>query len=142
MNAESQRRTANNEEPGGRHGFDLEERLLQCAASIIRLVDELPDSRTGNHLAGQLLRSGTSPLPNHGEAQSAESRKDFIHIFKVCLKELRESHRWLLLIKRVPLLSDSIIDPMLVETEQLIRIFQKSVRTAVRHGLEAVSSPR
>jgi len=53
--------------------FDLEERLLDYAANIIRLVEELPQTRAGNHIGGQLLRSGTSPLPNHGEAQAAES---------------------------------------------------------------------
>jgi len=65
--------------------FDLEERLL--AYSV-----------TGNHIAGQLLRSGTSPYPNHGEAQSAESPKDFIHKLRISLKELRETQRWLKLI--------------------------------------------
>ncbi len=60
--------------------YDLEERLLEYAANIIRLVEKLPDTRAGNHVAGQLLRSGTSPLPNHGEAQAAESPADFVHI--------------------------------------------------------------
>ena len=53
--------------------YDLEERLLEYAARVIRLVEKLPGSRAGNHVAAQLLRSGTSPLPNHGEAQAAES---------------------------------------------------------------------
>jgi len=79
--------------------YNLEDRLLAYAAMIIRLIERLPNTRTGNHIAGQLLRSGTSPLPNHGEAQAAESPRDFIHKLQVCLKELRESRRWLLLIK-------------------------------------------
>jgi four helix bundle protein len=73
--------------------FDLEERLLEYAASIIRLVEKLAPTRAGNHVAGQLLRSGTSPLPNHGEAQAAESADDFVHKLKICLKELKESFR-------------------------------------------------
>ena len=81
--------------------YDLEERLLDYAAAIIRLIEELPKTRAGNHVAGQLLRSGTSPLPNHGEAQAAESPNDFVHKLRVCLKELRESFRWLRLIHRV-----------------------------------------
>src|SRR5438132_13299886 len=71
--------------------YDLEERLLDYAANIIRLVERMPDTRAGNHVAGQLLRSGTSPLPNYGEAQAAESRRDFVHKLKICHKELKES---------------------------------------------------
>src|SRR6266576_6003378 len=59
--------------------FDLEERLLYFSARIIRLVDALPNTRAANHVAGQLLRSGTSPYGNHGEVEAAESRKDFVH---------------------------------------------------------------
>ena len=78
--------------------YDLEERLLDYSVKVIRLVEQLPNTRAGNHVAGQLLRSGTSPYSNHGEAQAAESKKDFIHKMRVCLKELRESERWLKLI--------------------------------------------
>ena len=59
--------------------YDLEERLLEFAAKIISLVEQLPKTRAGNHVSGQLLKSGTSPYPNHGEAQAAESPKNFIH---------------------------------------------------------------
>jgi four helix bundle protein len=110
--------------------YDLEERLLEYAARIIRLVEQLPNTRAGNHVAGQLLRAGTSPLPNHGEAQAAESRKDFVHKLKICHKELRESRRWLRLIQRVPLLKAALVEPLLQETEELIRIFHTSIRTA------------
>ncbi len=123
---------SNLKEKGG-HGFDLEERLLEYAAAVIRPVEDLPTSRTGTHVAGQLLRSGTSALPNHGEAQEAESRSDFIHKLKICLKELRETYRWLLLIRRVPLLPDDKVVPLLTETDELIRIFKKSIQTAQRH---------
>ncbi len=111
--------------------FDLEKRLLKYSAMVIRLTERLPNTRAGNHLAGQLLRSGTSALPNHGEAQSAESSKDFIHKLKICLKELREAHRWLLLIKEVPLLNPQTeVQQLLTETDELIRIFVASIRTA------------
>ena len=114
--------------------FDLDERLLNYAIMIIRLVDELPTTRAANHIAGQLLRSGTAPLPNHGEAQAAESRADFVHKIMICLKELRESHRWLYLIKRLQLLPDARIDPVLHETDSLIRIFVTSRRTALKNS--------
>ena len=84
--------------------YDLEERLLEFSVRIIKIVEMLPNTRTGNHIAGQLLRSGTSPYPNHGEAQSAESQKDFVHKLRISLKELRETERWLKLIQRVPLI--------------------------------------
>ena len=112
--------------------YDLEERLLEYAARIVRLVEKLPNTRAGNHVAGQLLRSGTSALPNHAEAQAAESRKDFVHKLKICHKELRESRRWLRLIQRVPMLKASAMQSLVEETEELIRIFSTSIRTASR----------
>jgi four helix bundle protein len=122
------------EQPTGEHAmddeYDLEERLLEFSARIIRLVERLPNTRAGNHIAGQLLRSGTSPLPNHGEAQAAESVNDFVHKFKICLKELRETQRWLLLIQRVPLLRPRLVEALAAETDELIRIFVRSIQTA------------
>jgi four helix bundle protein len=79
-----------------------EERLLEYSVRIIKIVEQLPNTRTGNHVAGQLLRSGTSPYPNHGETRAAESPKDFIRKLRISLKELRETKRWLKLIQRVP----------------------------------------
>ncbi len=110
--------------------FDLEDRLLEFAARLTQLVDALPSSRTGNHVAGQLLRCGTSPFANHGEVQAAESRKDFIHKLGVCFKELKEIRRWLRFIARVELVSAKRLRPLLLENEELIRIFSASIRTA------------
>ncbi len=140
-----QHRTLNVEFPpeksvGNRQKYDLEERLLHYAARIIRLVESLPNTRAGNHIAGQLLRSGTSPLPNHGEAQSAESQADFVHKLKICLKELRETRRWLLLIQAAALIKTaSKIQPLLDETEELIRIFFASIRTSENKKRESRS---
>ena len=77
-----------------KQAYDLEERLLEYSVRIIKIVERLPNTKAGNHVAGQLLRSGTSPYPNHGEAQAAESQKDFIHKLRIGLKELREAQRW------------------------------------------------
>ena len=111
--------------------YDLEERLLTYSVSIIKLVDQLPSTKVGNHVAGQLLRSGTSPYPNHGEAQAAESPKDFIHKLRISLKELRETQRWLKLMQRVPLIKNSKqLQSIIEETEELIRIFVASINTA------------
>src|SRR5262249_12849125 len=112
-----------------RRKYDLEERLLEYSAQVIRLVEKLPNTRAGNHVAGQLLRSGTSPLPNHGEAESAESLNDFIHKMKICLKELRESLRWLTVIQRFPFIDDSAeVQSLISETDELIRIFTRALK--------------
>jgi len=111
--------------------FDLEERLLNFAAEIIELTESLPNTRASNHVAGQLLRSGTSPYGNHGEVEAAESINDFIHKLKVCLKELRETRRWLRLIARLKHQSPPPNLPWcLNEAGELIRIFRASITTA------------
>ena len=83
--------------------FDLQERLIDFAVRIINVVESLPQTRVGKHVAAQLICAGTSPAPNYGEAQSAESRRDFIHKMKIALKELRETLVWLQIIGRKPL---------------------------------------
>ena len=114
-----------------KQAYDLEERLLDYSIRIIKVVEQLSKTRTGNHVAGQLLRSGTSAYPNHGEAQSAESPKDFVHKIRISLKELRETQRWLKLIQRAPLVKNpDLLNDLLQETEELIRIFVASIRTA------------
>ena len=80
--------------------FDLEDRLITFSILIKEIVEMIPDTRIGNHVAGQLIRSGTSTALNYGEAQSAESRNDFIHKMKIILKELRESNIALKIIQR------------------------------------------
>ena len=113
--------------------YDLEERLLEYSVRIIKIVEQMPNTRTGNHIAGQLVRSGTSPYPNHGEAQAAESQKDFIHKLSISLKELRETQRWLKLIQKIPLMKKTeLMNDILIETEELIKIFFTSIKTAGR----------
>jgi len=120
--------------PTSKRVYDLEDRLLEFAAMIIELVESLPNTRTGNHVAGQLLRCGTSPLSNHGEVEAAESRKDFLHKLRICLKELRETKRWLRLLGRTrTLATPTNFAAALNEVEELIRIFVASIRTAERN---------
>ena len=115
----------------GKSEFDLEDRLIDFAVRIIRTAESLPKSKVGKHIAGQLIRSGTSPAPNYGEAQSAESRSDFIHKMKISLKELRETRIWLLMIIRADLIKPaSKLKSLIDESDQLISIFVKSVSTA------------
>ena len=111
--------------------FDLEERLIDFAVRIIRIAESLPKTKVGNHISGQLIRCGTSPAPNYGEAQSAESRSDFIHKMKICLKELRETKVWLIMIIRANLIKPkSKLESDIIENDELISIFMASIKTA------------
>jgi four helix bundle protein len=114
--------------------FDLEDRLLEFSSVIIQIVDALPNTRAANHIAGQLLRCGTSPYGNHGEVEGAESRKDFVHKLRICLKELKETRRWLKLVRRILFLPEPKIGPVLRETDELIKIFFSSIRTAEKNA--------
>ncbi len=109
---------------------ELEDRLISFAVMVIGVVEVLPNSKAGNHIAGQLVRSGTSPAPNYGEARSAESRKDFIHKMKISLKELRESVIWLKIVLRKNLVDERLVTKAIAECGELIAIFVSSTRTA------------
>ena len=113
-----------------RKGEDLEERLLGFAARVGEVVDALPDTRFGRHIAGQLVRSGTSPAPNYAEACAAESKKDFIHKLGVALKEMRETRIWLRLIVRAELLPLPRLNDLIDECDQLNNILGRSLITA------------
>jgi four helix bundle protein len=109
---------------------ELSERLLDFAARIGKVVDALPDTRLGRHIAGQLVGSGTSPGPNYEEGCAAESRADFIHKVGISLKELRESRFWIRLIIKAELLPDAKMANLLDECTQLCNIIGQSVVTA------------
>ena len=111
--------------------FELEERLIDFAVQSIEITKLLPNDSLGRHLGSQLIRSGTSPALNYGEAQSAESRKDFVHKIKIILKELRESLVCLKIMKRT--ISGRVKDQLDIamnECNELISIFVKSCKTA------------
>lgn len=109
---------------------ELSDRLWKFAARIGKVVDALPDSRLGRHVAGQLVRCGTAPGPNYDEGCAAESRADFAHKLSIALKELKETRGWLRFIVIAELLSEKRITPLLDEAEQLIRIVASSIITA------------
>ena len=114
----------------GRTAEALSERLLDFAVRVGKVVNALPDSRLGKHIAGQLVRSGTSPLPNYEEACAAESRKDFVHKLAICLKELRETRAWLRLTARADLLPEHQMADLIDEANQLCNIIASSIATA------------
>jgi len=115
--------------------YDLQDRLVDYAVRIIKLCEALPNNKTGKHICAQILRSGTAPAPNHGEAQSAESRADFVHKLKVALKELRETETWLKIIIRAQLVKPTNkLEPLRQETNELISILFKSIETAKKNA--------
>lgn len=112
-----------------RKGADIEERMLDFAVRVGKAVDALPETRLGRHIAGQLVRSGTSPAPNYAEACAAESKKDFIHKLAIVLKELRESSVWIRLIVKSELMPEQRLE-LRDECDQLCKIIAKSLVTA------------
>lgn len=123
-----------NSENGNRK-YDLEKRLIDFSISVIDIVESLPNTRVGNHIGNQLVRCGTSPAANYGEAQSAESRSDFIHKMRISLKELRESRIWFLIIQRKEMIKHpAMVERTLKENCELIAIFAASINTAKKKG--------
>lgn len=109
---------------------ELEERLIDFAVRIIRLSASLPRSVAGKHVGSQIMRSGTSPAPNYGEARGAESHADFVHKLRIVLKELNETSIWLRTIERSQMLKKDSIAQLIQENKELCRIFTASLKTA------------
>ena len=115
--------------------FDLEERLIDFSVMIVKMTDKMMTTYAGQHFAKLLIRSGSSPALNYGEAQSGESKKDFIHKMKIALKELRESYNCLRIIKKAELYKEKeMIDSLIKECNELISIFVKSIQTAQKNN--------
>ncbi len=111
--------------------YDLEDRLVDYTCRMIDVVETLPNTRTGNYIAGQLVRSCHSPTFNYGEAQAAESTKDFVHKIGIILKELKECRTVLKVVRRKELIKPvSKLDGVYKETEELIAINGKGISTA------------
>jgi four helix bundle protein len=108
---------------------DLEERLIDFAVRVIKVADRLPKTPAGKQIAGQLLRSGTSPAPNYAEARGAESTADFVHKLKLALKELNETSVWLRMACRAELMTTQLLAALVDENRQLCRVLNASVKT-------------
>jgi four helix bundle protein len=113
-------------------GDDIEERLIDFAVRIINLCAHLPQTQAGQHIGGQLLRSGTSPAANYAEARGAESDKDFVHKLKISLKELNETRVWLKIIAKSQMLPESRLHEIIAENDELGKIINASIRTIIK----------
>jgi four helix bundle protein len=110
----------------------IQDRLVDLAIAIVHLAAHLPRTPAGQHVAAQILRSGTSPAPNYGEARGAESRADFVHKLRVALKELNETAIWLQIIRRSRM-TQLELDGLIKETQELSHILVSSIKTASRN---------
>jgi four helix bundle protein len=110
----------------------LQHRLVRLAGLVCKVAGCLPRGEAGRHIGGQLVRCGTAPAANYAEARSAESRKDFIHKMKVCLKELRETYAWLELARELGAGKAGMVESAISETDELVAIFVTSIATARR----------
>lgn len=111
-------------------GDDIAERLVTLAVSVVKVVDALSDTLAGRHVAGQLLRAGTSPGANYEEARGAKSRRDFLHKLGIALKELHETRYWLRVVAGSSLAANQRVSEVLSEVDELCRILGSSKRTA------------
>src|SRR2546430_3131412 len=119
-----------NNEPSRLRADELEERLIDFAVRIVKLSSCLPKTPAGKHIAGQILRSGTSPAPNYGEARGAESHADFVHRVRIVLKELNETSIWLRVIERSHIIKPELLTDIIRDNNELCRIFTASLATA------------
>jgi four helix bundle protein len=111
-------------------GDDIEDRLINFAVRIVKMCDTMPNKRSANHIAGQLLRSGTSPAAQYAEARGAESIKDFQHKLKICYKELNESRVWLQIMSKSHIIKPEKIHDLYKECDELCRIINASIKTS------------
>ncbi len=109
--------------------YELEERLIDFSVVIIKMTKTVKKDFAGTHLSTQIIRSATSVALNYGEAQSAASKRDFIHKMSICLKELRETFVNLKILEKANLI-ESNIEKIKGENNELISIFVKSIKTS------------
>jgi four helix bundle protein len=115
---------------GQKRADQLQERLIDFAVRIIKLSSKLPKNPAGRHIAHQILRSGTSPPPNYGEARAASSHADFLHHLSIVLSELNETLIWLQIICKSELIKSELLSGVIDENLQLSRILAASIKTA------------
>lgn len=110
--------------------YDLEERLVKFAGDCIKYCNTLGNTFAENHLKGQLISSACGACLNYGEAQGAESKKDFIHKNGIVLKELKESRSTLKILAYSELGDPLIRTGLLNESEELSAIFGRIITSA------------
>lgn len=111
--------------------IDIQERIIQFAARIIKFCEAMPKTMAGNQIAGELLRSGLTPAAHHSGAINALEASDFINSLRIAVKDLNESEVWLRIIIAGDILPENKVDPLLDECKQLQRIIKAGIKTAL-----------
>ncbi|MEM8600458.1 MAG: four helix bundle protein [Bacteroidota bacterium] len=120
---------------------DIVERTEDFALRAIFLYRHLAQQeRAAQRLADQFLRSATSVGANMAEAQSGETRRDFIHKVSIALKEARESRYWLRLFERAEFVDAESVAPLRQEAHELVAILSAIVVNAKRNGRQRSAS--
>lgn len=110
--------------------FDLQHRTKLFALRIIKLFTSLPKSTEAQVIGKQILRSGTSVGAQYREACRSRSNSEFVSKVQSSLQELDETAYWLELLVEARIVQPEKLDSLQKETDELIRIFVSSVRTA------------
>ena len=110
--------------------IDIDVRTFNFALNVLDVVDNIPNNNSGQVIARQLARSGTSIGANVEESRAGESRLDFIHKLNIALKEARETHYWLRIVRDKKLVSTDRLVALVQEAEEIKKILGASVRTA------------
>jgi len=111
-------------------GDDLFERFVDFGVSALKFSELLTGTEGRRHVAGQLLRSGTSAGANYEEGRGAESKRDFVHKLGITLKEIKESRYWLKIAERAEMETGDSVKRMIQESEELAAIIAQSIKTA------------
>lgn len=106
--------------------YDLRERTLRFAASIVEYIRGMPGDVASRELGRQLFRSASSIGANFAEADAAESKRDFVHKASIARKEAAETVYWLRLASEIGVEKASS-NMLLDEATQLVRILSAIV---------------
>ena len=117
-------------------GFDamrenaIVEKSMLFAVRIVRLYQHLTDARREFVMSKQTLRSGTSIGANVREAESAQSKADFVAKCSIALKECDETGYWLELLKRTEYISSAQYDSIESDRKELFALLTSIIKTS------------
>lgn len=109
---------------------ELKKRTKQFGLRCIKVVESLPNHRTGDVLGRQLLRSATSVGANYRSACRAQSKPAFISKLAIAIEEADESQYWLEMIIEAGLLSQKKLAGLMRESDEIVAILTASSKTA------------
>jgi four helix bundle protein len=112
----------------------MKNRTKQFALRVLRIADALPTNRSGNVIANQIARCGTSVAANYRALCRAKSRADFIHKTSIVEEEADESGFWLELVVDAGLMTAARVKPLLDEASEITAMLVASRKTAFARG--------